>query len=178
MRPKDSAAAARSRSQAAHESACVDGQRTHSCVPPRVSSMWMSEGLSAVASSVAGAAGPSSTGMNYTDAAAGSAAACCTRATVLGAASPVRLMPRPTRHLRMRLTFKPWSRAMAATDAPGSGHSARTCAFNSAPCIRRWDLRCIGAPVFELVSTIVTTRSAMIKMERLDTHPVVVESAA
>jgi len=42
-------------------------------------------------------------------------------------------MPRPTSHLRTRFTFRPWASAMAATDAPGCWHSARTCVLNSAP---------------------------------------------
>lgn len=46
-----SAVAASSCSQAAQDSARVDGQRTDSCVPPRVSSMWISEGLAADAES-------------------------------------------------------------------------------------------------------------------------------
>jgi hypothetical protein len=36
--------------------------------------------------------------------------------------------------------------------------------------MRRWDLVCIGAHLFELVGTIVTSASAMFKMERLDAH--------
>lgn len=44
----------------------------------------------------------------------------------------------------------------------------QTCALNSAPCIRRWDLGCIGAHLFELVGTIVTTASARIKTGWLD----------
>jgi len=42
--------------------------------------------------------------------------------------------------------------------------------LNSAPCTRRWDLGCIGAHLFELVGTIVTTAPSQIKMGRLDAH--------
>lgn len=60
---------------------------------------------------------------------------------------------------------------MAATDAPGCWHSARTCALNSAPCTRLWDLDCIGAHQFQLVGTIVRGASAPFKMEWPDAHP-------
>jgi hypothetical protein len=96
----------------------------------------------------------------------------CRRATVLGAASPVRLMPRPTSHLRTRLTFRPWASATAATDTSGCWHSARTCALISAPCMRRWDSgwACIGAHLFEWVGAIVPRPSAPFKVERLDAY--------
>lgn len=66
----------------------MDGQRTDSCVPPRVSSMWMSAALgdvaAAVTASVAVAAGANSKGMNCSDVALGCATAGGLRATVLG----------------------------------------------------------------------------------------------
>jgi hypothetical protein len=42
--------------------------------------------------------------------------------------------------------------------------------LNSAPCTRRCVLGCIGAHLFELVGTIVTSASAPFKMEPLDAH--------
>ena len=66
--------------------------------------------------------------------------------------------------------MRPCASAMAATEAPGCWHSARTCALNSALCTRLWDLGCIGAHLFVLVGTIVTGASALFNMGRLDAH--------
>ena len=58
---------------------------------------------------------------------------------------PVRLRPRPPSHLRTRLAFRPWDRATAAIDAPGSLQADRTLALSSALCRRRGTgLECIG----------------------------------
>jgi hypothetical protein len=42
--------------------------------------------------------------------------------------------------------------------------------LNSAPCMRRWDLGCIGAHLFDLVGTIVTSATAPFKMGGPDAH--------
>ena len=48
----------------------------------------------------------------------------------------------------------------------------KTCAVNSAPCMRLWNLGSIGAHLFELVVTIVTNPSATFKTGLLDAHAV------
>ena len=71
-------------------------------------------------------------------------------AAALGAAAgvialPARLTPRPDRHLRTRLVFRPCARATPEIDAPGSSQAARTLALSSSLWRRRGpELGCIG----------------------------------
>jgi hypothetical protein len=46
---------------------------------------------------------------------------------------PASLVPRPARHWRTRLAFRPCASATPEIDAPGSSQAARTFALNSAP---------------------------------------------
>ena len=59
--------------------------------------------------------------------------------------TPASLTPRPERHLRTRLAFRPCARAIPEIDAPGSSHADKTFVLSSALWRRRGaDLECIG----------------------------------
>lgn len=108
------------------------GQVIFMAVAPRRSSIWMSAGACAGGDGV----GVSDTGMNC---GALEATGLAGKIAGLGVGTtPAALRPRASlRQPCTMLAFNSCDIATFATDAPGSAHSASTCAFNCALCRRR-----------------------------------------